>query len=351
MEQPVNGEKERVVWGVVPYVHTQPLLKHSLTEEPFSSTPVSLNTSDVSEKHSKVLRHSWNAQWNDLRFENDILGIAKLVNEVKIRVFTDQKPYLYKITKEDISFLGLGTIHTLPLSILNLFIKKTIYSCKTLICERYEPSETATEEWNHHYRGSAFDWFDTLTDREQKVLQLISEKGDFEDIDVRIMPDLYELRHYQDAMDFEIQRYFKGQNYPIEGLDTTDEYFHCLSFATKDPKSSLSILRDMIQETIENKGYLNEPDRVDRAVQYLLGKVNETNSFKENGNIIADNQKWWPRLLTLLKQYPKETAVVVGAGHWLGSKGFLNFFLNDGWNVEQYDMYGNLFPVKKEEYM
>lgn len=315
-----------------------------------SAQPLMIMYNKSWHQKNQVHNRSLVIQFADLRLTDDIYGINGLVGRVTHQR-TYWNPFLYKVSKGGNHFHLLGTMHIVPLCALPPFVKDVVFGCETLIRERYVQDKEKVKEivLEKHYDLS-HTWFNDLTSEEQvilsRIVSFVKTSGRFDEynIDSRILPGIYEQVHFQFGMYSQIQDSFRENKKVIQGLDTFEEHCNSLDYHLELGKEvALDILRSQINQTLENKGYLQEPYRVFRAQVYLNGY---TKQFKEErpqpstmSAELAHNKRWWQRLMELLDNPAIENpCIVVGAAHCVGEGAFLDFAFQDGWIVEKYSV-------------
>ena len=144
-----------------------------------------LYLTDYNEAERAALQDSFKTQFRDLRLKDfsDAFGVLRFKSLLPSPMMI-QNPYIFKMTKDDASFLTIGTCHTVPLSVypqnlINLLLSNKHLYIEAGIDNEEEGDQDQVDETDENLPSiecAEQDWFEDLPVNSQQVLDSIFQE-------------------------------------------------------------------------------------------------------------------------------------------------------------------------------
>lgn len=304
-----------------------------------------LYLTNYSEAERYSIKDSFNTQFRDLRLKDFTPGFIEAQFRSSLpSSFTVLNPYIFKFSKDDASFIYLGTFHILPFKVLPNNLIDMILSKECLFIEAFSEDTEDNQSPTFIASEEPEDWFLNLPTKFQQFLDVtLSNDG---------LPNcyLYPLdamqdkisyiytQGYQDCMDTDIV-YSKNWN-SIEALETCAE------------RTNTEVLNSSNLETLLLEGLKELSNTTNYTNTYFVGQYGKKDfTAVEHDQFMQErNLKWATRIKTLMEEYQDvlsdNLVVAAGCNHLFHENGLLQLFTQEEWTIERVDLLGDWHEIE-----
>ncbi len=315
-----------------------------------------LYLTDYNEAKRAALRDSFKTQFKDLRLKDFTPGFVSAQFSSSLLSSTVLNPYIFKVTKGEVSFILLGTFHILPLDVYPDVLIELLASKRCLIVESGAGEvvgasniEVSNNEFDENEQSSDIlipsaeveDWFINLPIKFQQFIDVIMYDR---------LPNcyLYPLDKIKDELSaiaqigypgFMDEELYNNGWEEVYSLESWTGHINELNSYTE-----VDLEKELLKDLNTLEGFV-PLDSIVASNKYLSGvyglkgcDVDEEDKFLEERNI-----KWVERLKV---ESSDEVLVAVGCAHLFSNNGLLQLWDNAGWSIERVDLAGEWHAVE-----
>ena len=313
--------------------------------------------------YDKIFVNSFQVQWYDLRFLDlsDGIGLLKyyslLPDDITVKV-----PYIYKLSKNEQSFLIIGTCHSLslnvyPQSLINLLLKQ-----KVLVVECFgnvesnesEALQVEMQQENINALPRYYDqeWFEVLPLKCQQFISWFVEGNEFSK--ELSHSSLQHLACYiiestlakLNPMDIDIFKEYGKSTKKVLELEARAQqnYDIDIAIAMLSDEELFKETSVELQECQNNGGLLALYAEESRS--YIFGNIVKDRILTDHDK--SDDRRncnWMSKLNKCLSENPEGTLVALGLAHLFGEAGLIPYYYEHGWKIEQVTISGGVVEI------
>lgn len=317
---------------------------------------------NYSHSDAEVLKDSWKTQFRDLRLKDfsDAFGMLKFQSILPSPLQVED-PYIFKLTKDNASFMLIGTFHLLPLSIYPQNLIDLMLSNKIIVVEYSGPAPAAIEEqinFSKEEKGvpdshlEEQDWLEEFSTYDQQFLSYIFHdlwpeysQLSFTEFDRGFANKLPNLIWKgwsilsSNKIDFQLlcaSNFIKHYH-----LDTPEEHYPA-NISDDSWGEECGVENETtVREFLHNQ--LDYAMMMDIMLEHISGGKGRV-PYSVKSSVQARNLNWVENFKHI--EHLPEILVAVGCNHLFYENGLLPLWSAEGWAIERVNLAGDWQPIE-----
>ncbi len=305
-----------------------------------------LYLTNYSEAERYSIKDSFKTQFRDLRLKDFTPGFIEAEFRSSLpSSFTVSNPYIFKFSKDDTSFIYLGTFHILPFNVLPNNIINVLLSKECLFIEAFAEDTEDNQSPTFIASEEPEDWFLNLPIKFQQLLDvMMSNDG---------LPNcyLYPLEAIQDKLAY---LHLQGYNDSMDTDIVDSKDWRCvdaLETYAENIKTDASLTDSSLEDSL-----LKDLSALSDAGKYSNLYLSGAHGIKELTEVDNDlsrqerNLKWAKKIETIIEEYKDvlsdNLVIAAGSNHLFHENGLLQLFTQEEWTIERVDLAGNWHEIE-----